>query len=121
MSNTTTESKPKLKKNHKVAIWVALITVIGPMLPTVIIELTRPDTDTYLCAQARKDASDCILQIDKCLAEPMDDQSRKNLVYWKEYCQSVLKYECTEININASEITEKLSTAKIQIKLWEKS
>lgn len=121
MSNTTTENKPKLKTSHKIALWVALIGVFGPALTTVITELTKPDTNTYLCVQARKDASDCILQIDKCLVEPMGDQHRMNLVYWKEYCQSILRYECSEINTNASEITEGLYTAKTQIKLWEKS
>src|SRR5687768_14624430 len=120
MSNTTTENKPKLKPGHKIALWVALIGVFGPVLTTVITELSK-HTDTYLCIQARQDASDCILQIDRCLAEPIEDQNRMNLIYWKEYCQSILRYECSEINTNASEITERLYTAKTQIKLWEKS
>lgn len=121
MSNTTSENKPKLKKGHIVALWVALIGVFGPVLNTVIVELADRDTDSYLCVQAKKDATDCIRQIERCLAEPLDDQHRMNLVYWKEYCQSILKFKCSEINSNASEITEGLYTAKSQIKLWEKS
>jgi hypothetical protein len=121
MSNSTTESKPRLKPGHKVTLWVALIGVIGPVLSTMIIVLTKPNTDAYLCIQARKDASDCIIQIERCLVEPIDDQHRINLIYWKKYCQSILEYECSEINTNASEIAEGLYTAKTQIKLWGKS
>jgi hypothetical protein len=121
MSNSTNERKPRLKPGHKVALWVAVITVLGPALGTVIIELAKPKSDAYLCMEARKDASDCILKIEKCLAEPIDDQYRLNLMYWKKYCQSILRYDCSEINTNAAEITEGLYAAKTQIKLWGKS
>jgi hypothetical protein len=119
---TTSDVNPKSKEPVKGAYITSVGFVIAAIIGAVALLFQNSKNekkDEKECVEIRQDATDYIARLNNCLLQTGDGQRKLNLLYWRERCEGIMKYDCDKIQTSSTEILSDFLRTQIEIKLCE--